>query len=651
VDFSADLDPEQLAVVTAPPGPALVIAGAGSGKTRALTYRVAYLVARGTPPERILLATFTNRASREMLRRVAELTSLPPAAMRTLWAGTFHHIANLAIQRYGRVLGLPERYVILDREDARELLAVCIADEGKEKLTERRYPQPPVLQSLISLAANVQDSLENAILAHQPRWAEAAPFVTRIAERYARKKAELAACDFDDLLLFWKLAMLDHPSCAEELRERFRYVLVDEYQDTNKLQCELIDLVAAGHRNVMVVGDDAQSIYSFRGADVTGMLAFGDRYPDARTYKLETNYRSTPGIVGLANRSISHNRMQHPKSLRAVRDGGTCPAWVPMYDVYQQATFVAQRALELSQTQGVPLGEIAVLYRNHGHSLELQVEFVRRKIPYVVRSGLRFFEQAHVKDVVSYLRVVHNGRDELAWSRLLRLYRGVGEASRKRVIDAVKQAGSHEVLADPALARTLPSAARTPLAQLGTLLCELSADPADPARLIQRVLAGHYGDYARAAFENADVRLADLEQLAEFARRQGDLAAFLAELALAQGVTAEGAQAGDLPDECITLSTVHQAKGLEWSAVFVLWLSEGRFPQATALKTCASEEEERRLFYVACTRARDELYLCTPRMGEAQDGGMLVLRPSRFVGELASAAPPFETWELAESAT
>jgi DNA helicase-2/ATP-dependent DNA helicase PcrA len=648
LDLDRDLNVEQRQVVTAPDGPALVIAGAGSGKTRALTYRVAWLLAKGIATERILLATFTNRAAREMVRRVSELCGLPPGQARQMWAGTFHHVAHLALRKYGGELGLPERYAIIDREDSRDLMARCLADEGADKLSERRFPQAPVLQTLISLATDMQLPLAEAVAARAPRWIDALDTIVRVSQRYARRKAELALLDFDDLLAFMKLLLVDKPHVALMMRERFLYVLVDEYQDTSRLQGELVDLIGAGGASVMVVGDDAQSIYSFRGAEVKNILAFPERHADTRIYKLETNYRSTPEIVELANRSIARNKSQHPKRLHAVRGEGMKPALIPLRDVYVQAAFVAQRLLELHQQHGVKLRDIAILYRNHGHSLELQVELVRRKIPYVIRSGLRFFEQAHVKDVVAYLRVVHNGRDELAWTRLLRLYRGIGEKAARKILDAAQARGGHEALFDEEFRKQLPPQARPAAQKLAAMLSDLANAPPEPAALIRKVVEGHYGDFARAAFDNAEARLEDLEQLAEFAGRQGALADFLSELALVAGVAAEAVLPGEPPDEHVTLTTIHQAKGLEWGMVFLLWLSEGRFPQSTALRTEADEEEERRLFYVACTRARDELYLCVPRMGETHDGAPILLRPSRFIDELDSAAPPFDRWEIEE---
>ena len=319
------LNDEQRAVVTSDGGYALVIAGAGSGKTRTLTHRAAYLIDRGLDPRRMLLCTFTNRAAREMLGRVEELLEVD---LRRIWAGTFHHIANLALRRYGGLIGLTDRYTILDREDARELLAGCLADEGAA-LRERRYPRAAVLQNLLSMAINCQMTLAEALKALAPRFYDLADEIARIADRYATRKLKLGLVDFDDLLLMFKILLSEHPDAARELTARFEHVLVDEYQDTNQLQGDIVDLCATEHGNLMVVGDDAQSIYAFRGAHFKNIIGFSARHPQAQTFKLETNYRSTPEILELANRSIAVNIHQHPKRLRPVRASGARPRPAP----------------------------------------------------------------------------------------------------------------------------------------------------------------------------------------------------------------------------------------------------------------------------------------------------------------------------------
>ncbi|MCA9673138.1 MAG: ATP-dependent helicase [Myxococcales bacterium] len=643
------LNDQQRAVVCAGEGPMLVIAGAGSGKTRTLTYRAGWLIERGLDPERLLLCTFTNRAAREMSSRVAELLGVD---LRRMWSGTFHHIANLALRRHGSVLGLDERYTILDREDSRELMTSCLAEEGPA-LRRRRYPKAAVLLDVCSWALSNQLEVAAAVRERASRFVEMTEAIERIIKRFAERKLKLALVDFDDLLLLFRLLLEEHPTAAQALLDRFEHVLVDEYQDTNKLQGRIVDLCAARSGNLMVVGDDAQSIYSFRGAYFKNIIDFPKRYPAARVFKLEHNYRSVPEVLELANASIKVNIRQHPKMLRATRPRGMRPALVAVHDVYVQAAFVAQRALELSQQEGIPLSQIAVLYRAHSHSLELQLELTERRVPFSVRSGPRFFEQAHIKDVVAYLRVSHNSGDTLAWRRLLSLWPGVGAKTTAQVIEAIERASPEtsvvELLASDALFESVPRSARASLSQLAEL-CAALADGATPGELIGRVLDAHYRDHAHAAYANAEARLEDLDTLAGYAARYETLERFLSELALVASVAAEGISPQDDPeDERLTLSTVHQSKGLEWRVVFVLWLSEGHFPQGRSARTHAEVEEERRLFYVAATRAKDQLYLCRPRFEESGAGPRRILRLSRFLDELRGERQlPYEVWDVEE---
>jgi DNA helicase II / ATP-dependent DNA helicase PcrA len=648
LDLEHDLNEQQRAAVLAPTGQVLIIAGAGTGKTRTLTYRAAHLLSRGLAPDRMLLCTFTNRAAREMVRRVEGLLGVD---LRAVWAGTFHHVANLALRRYGERVGLRANYSILDREDARDLLGSCISEEGKA-LAARRFPKPAVLQQLLSLSVDSQLSLYDALRTTAPRFLELEPSLARVAARYAARKLALGLVDYDDLLLFFKVLLTEHPEPAAELSDRFLHVLVDEYQDTSLIQGQIIDLCAARHGSLTVVGDDAQSIYSFRGADFRNIIDFPKRYPAAQIFKLEVNYRSTPEILTLANHSIEQNVRQFPKVLRAMRPVGMQPALLPLRDVYQQADFVAQRVLELSQEEAIPLDQIAVLYRAHSHSLELQVELSRRGVPYTVRSGLRFFEQAHIKDVTAYLRVAHNSLDPLAWQRILRLWPGVGARSTEQILVEVQSRGpdalASSVLTSPTLRERLPRPARPSVERLSQLLDALAGSH-DVDEMIERVVRGHYQEYAQSAFANSETRLDDLRQLADYAARFESLEHFLSELALVAGVAAEAVGPGELPDEKLTLSTVHQAKGLEWRAVFILWLSDGRFPQAMAVRAPAEEEEERRLFHVAVTRAMDHLYLCQVQFEEGGEGPRHLLRLSRFLSELAGHTTPYERWEIEEA--
>ncbi len=649
LDIEANLNHQQRAVVLAPKGQILVIAGAGSGKTRTLTYRAAHLLsAGGLSADRLLLCTFTNRAAREMVQRLEELLNID---LKPLWAGTFHHVANLALRKHAEAVGLTPNYAILDREDAQDLMATCLAEEGIA-LKERRFPKPKLLLHILSRAVDTQLCIKDTLRVHAPRFFEVCEVIERIIQRFTKRKLELGLLDYDDLLLYFKILLTEHPRLSAELSERFEHVLVDEFQDTSFIQGQVIDLCAAYHGNITAVGDDAQSIYSFRGADFRNIIEFPKRYPGALVFKLEKNYRSTPEILRLANTSIQQNLNQYPKVLEAARPPGMAPALIPLHDVYQQAEFVAQRVLELSQEEGIPLSQIAVLYRAHAHSLELQVELTRRDIPFTVRSGPRFFEQAHIKDITAYLRLKHNSKDQLAWHRVLKLWPGVGAQSIARIAEAVLahqvNMPAYQLLSDRALAERLPRTARPSINRLINLMEKLERHE-NIAQIVHTVVEGHYGDFAKSAFNNAETRLEDLKQFADYAGRYANLEVFLSDLALVAQVAAEGVGTGDAPDEKLTLSTVHQAKGLEWRAVFILWLSEGRFPQAMALRTPADEEEERRLFHVAVTRAEDQLYLCYPQFDEGGEGPRRMLRLSRFLAEIATLGPPYERWQIEEA--
>ena len=649
LELKGKLNEQQLAAVLHREGPALIIAGAGSGKTRTLTYRAAHLISTGVDPERILLCTFTNRAAREMIKRVQGLLD---AELKPLWAGTFHHVGNLALRRYADQVGLPENYAILDSEDATDLMASCLAEEGKTLRTVR-FPKPRLLLHILSRAVDSQEPLEASVKAHAFRFRHLSDEIKRVIDRFVARKLQLGLVDYDDLLFFFKILLTEHPGPAEELTSRFEHVLVDEYQDTSLLQGEIMDLCAKHHGNLCVVGDDAQSIYAFRGAHFRNIIDFPKRYPTATVFKLEQNYRSSPEILHLANAVIAKNKRQYPKVLRAEKDPGITPALIPLRDAEQQAAFVAQRVLQLHQEESHGLKDLAVLYRAHSHSLELQMELVRRKIPFSVRSGVRFFEQAHIKDVTAYLRLAHNPSDVLAWQRVLGHWPGVGRASVERVLHVIEGErppdNAAQVLANSALLQKLPPRARPAIQRLGKLMIRLNGDEADIAGMIETVLAAHYKAYALDHYPNADTRIEDLEQLASYtASYEGNLERFLSELALVAGIAAEGVAPGDPPEEKMTLSTVHQAKGLEWKVVFIIGLSEGMFPGGMAIRTDEDVEEERRLFYVAATRAEQQLYLCQPQFKEQRDGMRHLLRLSRFVSELPVAAPLFERWEIEE---
>jgi DNA helicase-2/ATP-dependent DNA helicase PcrA len=684
--YKSELNEEQFRVVTAQPKAALVVAGAGSGKTRAITYRVAYLIEHGVSPQRILLATFTNRAAKEMLRRVEQLTG--SQNVHRTWGGTFHRIANLILRRHATSIGFNANYSILDSEDARDFINVCI-DEAAIDTKRRRFPKAEVIQGVISYANNTDQPIPEVIVRQYPYFETLTEQINRIDTIYQTRKIERNVMDYDDLLLNWKRLLVEKPDIAGLYADQFQHILVDEYQDTNKLQAEIIDLLAVKHRNVMVVGDDAQSIFAWRGAEFTNIYEFPERYPEAQSFKLETNYRSTPEILGLANTSIACNRKQFPKMLKAVKKSrGFKPALIPCQDVEQQSAFVAARILEL-RDDGTNLEDMAVMYRSHYHSIELQLELTRRGVPYRVQSGVRFFEQAHIKDVVSYLRIVVNPRDELAWKRVLKMIPGIGNATANRVYEhlmlrgpeagsppyegGVDAASAHGVVlsstdtqnqkTDLNLSRALalpPSLGRVqssdPWRNFVVLLEILTQQENrnNPGKQIELVLTHAYEQYLRENYENAEMRMEDLKGLAQYASRYNSTDDFLSELALISTerfnqptpIVGEDVISGGEEDELLTLTSVHQAKGLEWKAVFLIWAAEGKFPSPRSLKEIDSEEEERRLWYVAITRAKDELYLTYPLLMTDYNRQTVLQKPSRFITECP--ADLYEIWNLEE---
>jgi len=647
IDYARELNEQQCAAVTAPPGPALVIAGAGSGKTRTLTYRVAYLLEQGIPPERILLLTFTNKAAGEMMRRVTDLLG---HELSSLWGGTFHSIGNRILRLHATLLGYQRDFSIMDRDDAKHLISTCVA-ESEIDVKATRFPKAEVLGDIFSLVVNKQQSVAEILGTEYGYFDALAPKIEDVWRRYVARKVAANVMDFDDLLVLWLKLLNEHADVREQYQRRFQFILVDEYQDTNKLQSDLIDLLAARHHNVMVVGDDAQSIYAWRGANFQNILKFPDRYPGAKIYKIETNYRSTPEILTLANAAIAANVQQFAKELAPARKPGVKPVLVACQDAAQQAAFVAQRALELRE-EGVALNHMAVLYRSHFHALELQLELTRRNIPFSITSGIRFFEQAHIKDVTAYLKLVTNPRDELAFKRLVQLLPGVGGKGADKLwreFGTSCEVRNRESRASPpathiavtlqSCAKTVPKKAALAWAQFATTIAQLEAPDVrqNAARMIPIVIEAGYDDYLKANFANYRSRVDDLKQLAVFAQQFATVDEFLTQMALLTNVEAEDDQAAaSRDDEKIRLSTIHQAKGLEFDVVFVIMLCDGLFPSARSLESTEGEEEERRLFYVAVTRAKNELYLSYPliRAGYG-NAGATMQSPSRFLGEIS----------------
>ncbi len=633
-DPAQHLNPEQLRAVTAPDGPVLVIAAAGTGKTRTLTHRVAWLVLeKGVDPRNVLLLTFTNRAAREMLERAAQLIGGDVGGM---WGGTFHHAANRMLRRHAPLLGYGPDYTILDEDDSARLLKACIAELG---LKDKKFPKASVLGSVFGLAANRGADVGETVRAHFEGHAVDVEAVLKVHALYEKRKRGLNAMDFDDLLVNGLKLLQEHDDVAARYRERMRHVLVDEYQDTNKLQSDFVDLIAARHRNLLAVGDDFQSIYSWRGAEVKNILSFRDRYPDATIFKLEETYRSVPGILEVANQVIAGNPEQYQKVLRATRAADVKPVLAKLTDGGHQARYVVEKVRRLLDSGEVEPSQIAVLYRSHFHAMELQLELARAHQDYVLMSGVRFFEQAHIKDVCALPRLAANPADSLAFGRLMEMLPKVGP---KKVQTLWAALGEHLNLRDPVkrvqLAGLLPKEAQPLWKGIEDRLFPPGEEDAAvldrPDELVFRFTEAFYGDYAAETFDNAKQRLEDVEELSSFSAKYKNTADFLSEMALLTNLDAEQNRHAGAPAAAIRLTTVHQAKGLEWRAVFVLWLVDGMFPAAKSLEEAANEAEERRLFYVAVTRAKDYLWLCAPRMRKTRDGGVMMCLPSRFLDEI-----------------
>ena len=642
IDYQRELNQEQLDVVLHGDGACLVLAGAGSGKTRTITYRVAYLLEQGVDPSSILLLTFTNKAAKEMLQRVGALVG--PQASR-IWGGTFHSTASRLLRTCVEPLGYRNNFTILDADDADDLVKAVMKDLAIDPKA-RRFPSASVVQNIISYARNTQRSIEAVLTAKHPPFVPFTAEISLIATQYQARKKASNAMDFDDLLSYMAL-VLEDPVAGGGFANLFKYVLVDEYQDTNAIQARIVKGFGAVHKNVLVVGDDAQSIYAFRGADVQNILSFPKDWPGARMFKLLTNYRSIPEVLELANESLAHNVDKFDKELIAVRASGPKPKLVPCSSAVQEARYVADQILQLRH-EGTALANIAVLFRSSAHSQALEFELLKRDIPYEYRGGQKFFERAHIKDIVAFLRVATNPVDEIAWVRVLGLQTGIGATTASVLAKQAMHAGSlAEAITSPHL-RGRSAKSNTGWQEFVAIGEAIVARAPWPAGMIRAVLDSSYKASLEREYPNWRDRLEDLEQLARFAESYEDVTRFLADIALydemVAGRTGDTIQAGE---ERLVLSTIHQAKGLEWDAVFIIHLADTAFPNRRAMAEEGGMEEERRLFYVAVTRARRRLFLSYP-MTMGYDS-LAFNQVSTFIDEVAPRL--FERVEIIDSNT
>jgi len=607
-DFAAELNPQQAAAATHGDGPLLIIAGAGTGKTRTLIYRVAHLIERGIPAERILSLTFTRRAAQEMLSRAERLVG---GNSKRVHGGTFHATSHRLLRKYGQAAGLPKDFTIMDQGDSEDLMQLSRAQLGYAS-KGKRFPKKESLQYVYSRHINTGISIEDIVRDSYPQFVDYLEDFGKIYADYTRRKTERNLVDYDDLLLFWALMLEASPELGKKISGLYDHVLVDEYQDTNVLQARILRGMCQTHSNITVVGDDAQSIYSFRGANFRNILDFPKQFTGATVVALEQNYRSTQPILNVTNTVISRAQERFTKNLWTNRTGGELPWLVAARDEQQQTQFVVDRILELHE-EGTPLNHIAVLFRAGYMSADLEIELTNRKIPFEKWGGLKFLEAAHVKDVLAFLRILENPRDEVSWYRILLLLPGIGDATARAAIDTMATAAWESA----AFGRYNPPArARAAHAALVELLDALRVAPvldraqvaADIARV--RLL---YDNILRERYDRVEPRLADLDQLQVIAAGYPDRASFLSALALEPPQATQDLPSGTKEDEdALVLSTAHSAKGKEWDAVFVIWAVDGWFPSARCLNNDEETEEERRLMYVALTRARNHLSVTYP---------------------------------------
>ncbi|MFA6357427.1 MAG: ATP-dependent helicase [Candidatus Omnitrophota bacterium] len=621
IDYHKELNSAQLQAVESVNGPHLVIAGAGSGKTRVLVHRVAYLVEQGVKPEEILLLTFTRRAAEEMLRRSILLLD---ERCKNVSGGTFHSFANMILRKYAKVLELNNNFTILDQADAEDAVNLVRTQLGFHK-GEKRFPRKHAILELISKSVNKSEDITDVLYDEYPQFMEFTEEIKKIRDEYIKYKRQKSLLDYDDLLVFLKDLLSKHAAARESISSRYKYIMVDEYQDTNKLQAHIACLLAEPHSNIMVVGDDAQSIYSFRGANFKNIIDFPKIFKGTKIITLEENYRSTQPILNLTNAVIAQAKEKFEKNLYTKKQDGNVPIFIDCPDENSQSVFVADKILELRE-EGVALKDVAVLFRSGWHSNDLEVELASRNIPFAKYGGQKFVEAAHIKDVISYLRIAYNKQDQVSWLRALLLIPKIGPKTAARIIAASPGiSGLEELLAK-----------NQELKKMFELLSDVDCQKDAPAKIIDKFLK-FYQPLLKIKYDDFNKRLNDLDSLLRIAQRYKTVEQFLVDMALEppERMIIEPARK-DNDDGPLTLSTIHSAKGLEWHTVFLIYVAEGHLPSYLSLETEADVEEERRLFYVAATRAKINLFLLKPHIDRSprsfmDAGGSIFTQVSRFL--------------------
>lgn len=626
IDYAAELNASQLEAVTTTTGPILVVAGAGTGKTRTLVYRVARLVESGVDPRAVLLLTFTRKAAGEMLRRASRLLD---GRCDRVAGGTFHSFANITLRRYGRAIGIESGFTILDRGDAEDVINLLRAEMELDN-RERRFPRKQAIAEMFSMAVNKSRPLPQLVEAEYPLLVDHLPELIELNGRYTEYKRTRQLLDYDDLLVRLRELLAAGAEIRQRIGRTYRYLMIDEYQDTNALQAAIVRDLATEHDNVLAVGDDAQSIYGFRGADFRNIMDFPALFPGTRIIALEENYRSTQPILDVSNAIIAGARERHQKTLFTRRSAGSPPMLVRADSELFQSHFVCQRILELRE-EGVDLRDIAVLFRSSFHSFDLEIELARCNLPFVKRGGFKFIETTHIKDMLAHLRVLQNPRDAVSWHRILLLLDGIGPRTSEEIVRWIMTGGEPATRLESFPRRSVG----TVLHRLAALLRRIAEHPL-PGHQIDELLRYYDPILKRRHPEDYAKRHRDLEHFATIAARYRELTPLLADMALEPPADSVGDVLAAEPDEgLLTLSTIHSAKGLEWHTVFLIWAADGRFPSSYSVSE-DDLEEERRLMYVAATRAKEHLYVSYPVNIFDRGTGMVTGKRSRFLEGIPS---------------
>jgi DNA helicase II / ATP-dependent DNA helicase PcrA len=644
IQYENDLNPAQYEAVMHDEGAALVIAGAGTGKTRTLIYRLSRLVEDGIAPESILLLTFTRKSSAEMLRRAAIMLD---GRCELVSGGTFHSFALQVLRRWAKLINYESSFNVLDQGDIEDTINL-LRSHNKFDKTKKRFPRKDTLSKIFNLTINRCQPIEDIVLKDYPYFFDEIDGIVKIFEEYNSYKRKYNLMDYDDILLNLQLLCSEHQNVRFQLNEKYRYVLVDEYQDTNKLQHEIVLSLAGKNQNVMAVGDDAQSIYSFRGAEFQNIMTFPDSFENCKVYKIEENYRSTQQILNLTNFIIEGAAFKYSKELFSLKTEGELPKIITAKNEKQQSEFLVQQILELRE-EGIDLEDIAVLFRSGFLSFDLEIELNRANIPYKKFGGMKFIETAHIKDILAYFKILYNDRDAVSWNRVLLLLDGVGPRTSTKIVEMIT---SGQISPDkrPELNYTLKS--NVSILGLLALIKDLNEIKLPIGEKAARIV-DYYKPILKNRYDDWQKRSKDIETFLAIAERYKSINDLLNDMAIEPPIESiADIEAESKEEEFLTLSTIHSAKGLEWKAVFIIWALDGRFPSAKAADSIESLEEERRLFYVASTRAKERLYITYPINIFDRFEGTVLSKPTRFLDGVTESIAEFymlQDWDVSEN--